>query len=122
MAVLPEADPMSLAAAELIAPRFRALGDPTRLRILDFLFQQREAPVKEITAAVGTSQQNVGKHLAVLFAVGFVARRRVGTCSLYRIGDPAPQAICARITEGLTEQLSDQFRETVGAVRRLGLG
>lgn len=115
MAVLPEAEPRTVDAAELIAPRFRALGDPTRLRILDLLRRGGEIPVTEIAAEVESSQQNVSKHLAVLLAVGFVTRRKVGTSSLYRIGDPAPHEICARITEGLTAQLSDQIRATVGS-------
>jgi DNA-binding transcriptional ArsR family regulator len=35
-------------AAELIARRFRALSDPTRLRILDVLRRQDEASVGEL--------------------------------------------------------------------------
>ncbi len=71
-----------------MAQRFRALADPTRLRILDLLWRQGETSVGEIAAAIGGSQQNVSKHLAVLRAERLVARRKIGTRSLYRVADP----------------------------------
>ena len=64
--------PLNPEAAELIARRFRALSDPTRLRILDYLRNHDEASVGELTEMLGTSQQNVSKHLSALYAEGFV--------------------------------------------------
>lgn len=93
-------------AAELIARRFRALSDPTRLRILDLLRRQDEASVGEIAAAVGGSQQNVSKHLGALHAEGFLARRKQGTSSLYRIADPGVHQICDGISAGIESQLA----------------
>ena len=78
----------------MIARRFRALADPTRLRILDMLRHRDEASVGELTDALGTSQQNVSKHLSALQAEGFVARRKQGTSSIYRIADPAVLELC----------------------------
>lgn len=78
---------LSHEAAELIAQRFRALAEPTRLRILDLLRRQGETSVGEIAARVGGSQQNVSKHLSILRAERFLARRKHGTSSLYRIAD-----------------------------------
>src|SRR5215207_6321643 len=80
--------PLTPKAAELIARRFRALADPTRLRILDTLRDRGEASVSELTEVLETSQQNVSKHLAALHAEGYVARRKEKTNSLYRISDP----------------------------------
>jgi len=80
--------PLAPEAAEPIAQRFRALADPTRLRILDLLVRQREVSVGAIAAQLGASQQNVSKHLSILRAERFVARRKRGTSSLYRIADP----------------------------------
>ena len=74
--------------AERIAERFRALADPTRLRILDLLQRQGETSVGEIAAALGCSQQNVSKHLAVLRGERLVSRRKLGTSSLYRVAEP----------------------------------
>lgn len=99
--------PLNPDAAELIARRFRALADPTRLRILDHLRDHDEASVGEITEALGASQQNVSKHLSALHAEGFVARRKRGTSSLYRIADPGVHELCDGVTAGIASQLAD---------------
>jgi DNA-binding transcriptional ArsR family regulator len=98
--------PLSPDAAELIARRFRALSDPTRLRILDLLRDRDEASVGELTEALGGSQQNVSKHLSALLTEGFVARRKQGTSSLYRIADPGVHEICDGITAGIESRLA----------------
>jgi len=99
--------PLNPDAAELIARRFRALSDPTRLRILDLLRNRDEASVGEITEELGTSQQNVSKHLSALLAEGFVARRKRGTSSLYRISDPGVHEICDGISAGISSKLTE---------------
>jgi len=99
--------PLNPEAAELVARRFRALADPTRLRILDHLRNTDEAAVGEITEALGASQQNVSKHLAALHAEGFVARRKRGTSSLYRIADPGVHELCDGVTAGIASQLAE---------------
>ncbi|HEY3552047.1 MAG TPA: metalloregulator ArsR/SmtB family transcription factor [Solirubrobacterales bacterium] len=99
--------PLNPDAAELIARRFRALSDPTRLRILDLLRNRDEASVGEITEELGTSQQNVSKHLSALLAEGFVARRKRGTSSLYRISDPGVHEICDGISSGIASKLAE---------------
>lgn len=99
--------PLNPEAAELIARRFRALSDPTRLRILDLLRNQDEASVGEITEALGASQQNVSKHLSALLAEGFVARRKRGTSSLYRISDPGVHELCDDVCAGIESQLAE---------------
>lgn len=99
--------PLPADAAELIARRFRALSDPTRLRIIDLLRREGEASVGEIASAVGGSQQNVSKHLAALHAEGFVARRKQGTSSIYSISDPGVHQICDGISSGIESQLAE---------------
>jgi ArsR family transcriptional regulator len=99
--------PLTPAAAELIAHRFRALSDPTRLRIVDLLRNREEASVGELTQALGSSQQNVSKHLAALLAGGFVARRKHGTSSLYRIADPGVHEICEGGCAAIETQLAE---------------
>jgi len=99
--------PLTPAAAELIASRFRALSDPTRLRILDALRARDEASVSELTDALETSQQNVSKHLAALQAGGYVARRKEKTSSLYRISDPAVLELCEQVCSGIEAQLAE---------------
>jgi DNA-binding transcriptional ArsR family regulator len=102
---MPMQSPLNPDAAELIAGRFHALADPTRLRILDQLRQREEASVGELTEALGFSQQNVSKHLAALRAEGFVARRKAGTSSLYRVADPAVLDLCDSVCALIEDQL-----------------
>ena len=103
--------PLPTDAAELIAGRFSALSDPTRLRILDVLRRNEEVSVGGLTETLGTSQQNVSKHLAALRAEGFVRRRKQGTSSLYRIADPAVLDLSDRLCEAMESQL-----ETLGSM------
>ncbi len=105
--------PLGNDAAELIAHRFLALSDPTRLRILDLLRSRGEASVRELTEALGATQQNVSKHLATLHAEGFVSRRKQGTSSIYAIADPSVLDLCERVCGGIEAQLAE-----LGAVLR----
>lgn len=98
--------PLDPPAAELVARRFRALADPTRLRILDVLRRREEASVGELTEMLGASQQNVSKHLAALRDEGFLARRKQGTSSIYRIGDPAVLELCDQLCAAMEDQLA----------------
>lgn len=106
--------PLTPEAADLIASRFRALSDPTRLRIIDLLRTREEASVGELTEALGASQQNVSKHLSGLLAGGFVARRKQGTSALYRISDPEVLDLCERVCAGIETQLA-QLERVVGS-------
>ena len=91
---------------ELIAQRFRVLGDPMRIRILNRL-RDGEASVQELVAATGGSQQNVSKHLSILLSAGIVRRRKQGTRSVYAIADSGVFDLCERVCGGLQRQLSE---------------
>jgi DNA-binding transcriptional ArsR family regulator len=67
-----------------IASRARALGEPTRVRILDVL-ARGEQPVGHIADAVESQQSTVSKHLQVLFQAGLVQRRRVASAVIYSL-------------------------------------
>ncbi len=75
MSALPHPLPEPL--VELVARRFRVIGEPMRIKLLDRL-RNGEATVQELTEAVAASQQNVSKHLSVLHDAGIVARRKEG--------------------------------------------
>ena len=77
-----------------VALRFRLLGDPTRLQILDHLHEHGEAPVQALVEATGQSQPNVSKHLRRLHEAGVVARRHEGPFVHYRIDDPTIASLC----------------------------
>jgi DNA-binding transcriptional ArsR family regulator len=65
---------------------FRALADPTRVQIVEFLARSaRPMPVGEIVAAIGFAQSTVSQHLKVLTEVGFVRVEAVGNARHYRI-------------------------------------
>lgn len=100
------AHPLPDDLVELIAERFRALAEPTRIKLLDRL-REGEATVLELTALVGTTSQNVSKHLILLQQTGLVARRKQGNLSCYRIADPTVYALC----ETVCGSLQDRFEE-----------
>jgi DNA-binding transcriptional ArsR family regulator len=95
--------------AELIADRFRALSEPVRIKLLDRL-RDGEATVHELTELVGTTQQNVSKHLLLLQRAGIVARRKEGTFVYYRIADEGVYALCETVCGSLEEQVESLRR------------
>lgn len=94
---------------EVVAERFRALGEPMRLRILDAL-RHRECSVSELVDLTGAGQANVSKHLQLLHRLGFVSRRKEGTATIYTIGDPAVFQLCDLVCGGARAQLKEQQR------------
>lgn len=102
---MPLPHPLPEDLAELIAKRFRALGEPMRVRILDLL-RDGESSVNELTDRLDTSQQNVSKHLALLLDAGMLARRKEGNRVLYRIADEAVLALCEQVCGSLQTQLA----------------
>lgn len=101
--------------AELVAQRFRVLGDPTRIRLLDAL-RDGEATVGDLTDRLGATQQNVSKHLGVLHQAGFVSRTKRGTFCHYAIADDGVFALCEQVCGGVREQVRelDQILTTGG--------
>jgi DNA-binding transcriptional ArsR family regulator len=96
---------------ELIAERFRALGEPTRVKLLDHL-REGEATVGELTALLGTTEQNVSKHLNMLQRSGLVGRRKQGNFAYYRIVDESVFALCETVCGSLQVRL-DSLRDLV---------
>ena len=91
---------------DLIARRFRAMSEPTRIRILDHL-RGGETTAAELVEALATSQQNVSKHLTVLTDTGLVGRRREGNKVYYRITDESVLTICEQVCGAAARQLAD---------------
>jgi DNA-binding transcriptional ArsR family regulator len=109
---VPQTLPDDLVA--LIAERFRALSEPTRIKLLDRL-REGEATVIEMTDAIGTTQQNVSKHLGVLHRAGIVARRRQGNFVYYSILDAGVFELCESVCGGLQQQVESLRRVVAGA-------
>ncbi len=91
---------------ELIAQRFRVLGEPMRIKILDQL-RSGDATVGELQEAVNASQQNVSKHLGILLAAGLVSRTKDGNHSRYAIADPGVFDLCEQVCGGVRRQLQE---------------
>lgn len=77
----------------LVAGRFKALAEPARLHILNAL-RHGEASVSEIIERTGLGQANASKHLQMLHALGYVARRREGLHTVYELADPEVFRLC----------------------------
>jgi DNA-binding transcriptional ArsR family regulator len=103
--------PLSDDLVELIAERFRALSEPTRIKLLDRL-REGEATVLELTELIGTTQQNVSKHLRVLQRSGIVARRQQGNFAYYRIVDEGVLSLCEAVCSSLQRRV-ESLRELV---------
>jgi ArsR family transcriptional regulator, cadmium/lead-responsive transcriptional repressor len=79
--------PEAAGGVEVVARFFRALGDPARLRLLEFLLGG-EHTVTECVRQVGLSQGRVSSHLACLAGCGYVEGRREGRFTRYKVADP----------------------------------
>ena len=93
--------------ADLIARRFSALAEPTRLRLLNLMHARGEASVGELVDATGGTQANVSKHLGVLLRERMVTRRRVGSHAFYSIADPTLIRLCDEVCTTVREQLRE---------------
>jgi DNA-binding transcriptional ArsR family regulator len=74
---------------------FKALGDPTRLRIVKLL-ERGELCVCQLTAALGMGQSRISRHLAILKDAGLIEDRRAGKWVHYRLcRRDAARSICS---------------------------
>lgn len=105
---------------EPVAERLRLLADSTRLRILNAL-RDGELSVVEIVQAVGASQPNVSRHLALLLRGGMVTRRPEGRQVHYRIVDPFVDRVCEAICGSLRAHVDRQARSLAPAGGRRAL-
>jgi DNA-binding transcriptional ArsR family regulator len=103
---VPLPHPLPDPLVELIARRFRVIGEPMRIRILDHL-REGEASVHELTTAIDASQQNVSKHLQVLLEAGIVGRRKEGNSAFYSIADASVFALCDEVCGSVRRQLTE---------------
>ena len=95
--------PLPERLVEMIAERFRVLGEPMRIRLLDAL-REGEASVQDLQTATGASQQNVSKHLGVLARAGLVSRRKRGNYAVYEIADHGVFELCELVCGGMRRQ------------------
>lgn len=81
---------LGVAEAERLARMFKALGDPTRVRLLSMIAAApgQEACICDLVEPVGLSQPTVSHHMKQLVDAGIVEREQRGRWAYYRlIGD-----------------------------------
>lgn len=97
--------PLPEPVVELVAQRFRVLGEPARIRLLDAL-RTEPASVGELAVRLGLSQQNTSRHLGVLAAAGLVNRTRAGNSAVYSISDPTVFTLCEVVCDALRDHVA----------------
>ncbi len=92
-------------ALELIAARFRVLGEPSRLKLIRAL-EQGEKSVTELMAATGLTQANTSRHLQSLTQAGVLGRRKEGLSVIYFIADPGIFELCHHVCGSIQSHLT----------------
>ncbi|GAB3651637.1 ArsR/SmtB family transcription factor [Glycomyces tarimensis] len=80
------AEPLSASQADRLAPSYKALGDPVRLRLLSLIASHEggQACVCDLTGSFDVSAPTISHHLKVLKEIGLVTSERRGTWVYYR--------------------------------------
>jgi DNA-binding transcriptional ArsR family regulator len=99
-------------ALELVAVRFRAMGEPLRLHLLQEL-EGGERSVSALAESVESTQPNVSRHLKILQDAGLVKRRQQGTTVYYSIADEMVLELC----DVICSRLRDRLEAQVGALK-----
>lgn len=94
---------LSAEKVESVAARFRALGEVSRLQLVQAL-HSGEKNVTDLVELTGLSQPNVSRHLAILVTTGLIGRRKKGLNVLYRIVDENLADICAIVCKSVSIQ------------------
>jgi ArsR family transcriptional regulator len=83
---------MDVEAAHRLARRFKALGDPTRVRLMSMIAAAEggEACICDLTAPVGLSQPTVSHHMRQLVEAGLATREQRGKWAYYAV---VPEAL-----------------------------
>src|SRR5919198_6439543 len=89
----PETEPLTEPESEELAARFKALADPTRVAIVNYLSAADEICVCHLTEAFDLSQPTISHHLKILREAGLVEASRRGTWAYYRLVPEAIEAL-----------------------------
>jgi DNA-binding transcriptional ArsR family regulator len=102
MSVYPPGDEgLTDALLELVARRLHAIANPTRIRLITHL-EREPATVQELTDELATTQQNVSKHIGLLYQTGIVTRRKEGNRVRYVLSDYTACRLVKQATASVT--------------------
>jgi DNA-binding transcriptional ArsR family regulator len=93
---------LTVAELEQIAARFKVLGEPMRLRILQAVCKEPRT-VNDIVIATGSTQANVSKHLALLATAGILTRKKAGQRVYYGMKDRLAVKLCELVRAQMAE-------------------
>lgn len=96
---------LSREALELIAQRFRLLGEASRLELLQALCQGEKSG-QELCEITGMGQANVSKHLSVLCENGILSRRKEGSFVYYSTADESIEDLCNIVCSSLAKRIN----------------
>lgn len=105
--------PLTRDALEIVATHFRAMGDATRLELIQALMEG-EKSVQDLSNLTGMSQANISKHLSVLAEHGIVAKRKEGLYSLYRVVDYSVYDLCNVVCKSISDRYQRVHDEFLG--------
>ncbi len=103
---LPRGTPIvspDLSRAELLT-RLNALGDDSRLRILELLTRTEELCAQDIIEQLGLSQSSASRHLSQLSASGFIVERRREAAKCYSLNTDRVMDTLRALTNFLARQ------------------
>ena len=98
------AEPLTMAAANEMAAKFKALSDPVRLHLLSLVASHAggEACVCDIASGVGVSQPTVSHHLKVLRDAGLLTSQRRASWVYYAVVPETLTALSSLLRTGVT--------------------
>ncbi|MDO5628992.1 MAG: metalloregulator ArsR/SmtB family transcription factor [Mobilicoccus sp.] len=90
--------PLDQRQADDLAPLFKALGDPVRLRMVSMIAAVDELCVCDITPAFDLSGPTISHHLKTLRTAGLIDGERRGTYVYYRVRPEALEALSSLLS------------------------
>ena len=104
-------------ALALIAARFRALSEPSRLKLIRELLDG-ELSVTELMERTGLGQANTSRHLQTLTDAGILSRRKEGLRVIYSVGDSGILTLCEHVCGSIQRRHASHAAVLEPVVRR----
>ncbi len=92
----------------------KALGQPTRLKIIEFL-RDGERCVCEIFPAISEEQSNTSRHLSLMLSSGILSRRKEGVKIFYAVKRPEILTIVDLATTIMTQEITGRHEMLLAA-------
>jgi ArsR family transcriptional regulator len=96
-------------ALDLVAARFRVMGEANRLKLLQAL-RSGEKSVSDLLRATGLAQANASRHLQTLTEAGILSRRKEGLKVIYSIADQEIFELCDHVCGSVQRRFAQHAR------------